>query len=92
MDGQDIKGVLVKGHLTSASAHHFFQDERPYSRVFDISHYKWLDHSLERVKLAYEISLSGQTGWEGEYERILQHYGRHGRFAWETFGGKVEAL
>ena len=26
-------------------------------------------------------------GWAVEYKRVLDHYDRYGRFAWETFGG-----
>ena len=26
-------------------------------------------------------------GWAVEYQRVLDHYDRYGRFAWETFGG-----
>ena len=89
MGGEDTKGVLVKGHLRSRGAHHIFHDERPYSDVFEISHYKWNDRAINRVQLAYDMCSASGAGWEEEYKRILDHYDRHGRFAWESFGGEI---
>ena len=28
------------------------------------------------------------VSWAVEYKRVLDHYDRYGRFAWETFGGR----
>jgi hypothetical protein len=89
MGGEDTKGVLVKGHLKSRGAHHMFHGERPYSEVFEISHYKWNDRAINRVQLAYDMCSASATGWEDEYKRILDHYNLHGRFAWESFGGQI---
>lgn len=89
MRGADYKGVLVKGRIQAHVAHHIFCDERVFSRELEISHYKWSDRALERVRLAYEMNLAAGGGWHNEYKRILDHYAAHGRFAWETFGGEV---
>ena len=89
MGGEDRKGVLVRGHLISRGAHHVFHDQRPSRRMFEISHYKWNDRSLDRVRLAYRMNEAAATGWAHEYKRVLDHYEEHGRFAWETFGGEV---
>jgi hypothetical protein len=87
--GMDWKGVLVKGRLTTRPSfgHHFFEGEVVYSKVFEISHYRWNDPSsaLERTQQAYEMSLD----WADEFKRVLDHYATHGRFAWETFGGEL---
>ena len=91
MGGNEIKGVLVKGHLRSLAAHHKFHDERPYSEMFDISHYKWNDRALDRTRLARDMCAAANSPWDfdGEFKRVLDHYERHGRFAWETFGGEI---
>lgn len=89
MGGMDIKGVLVKGHLKGRGAHHVFYDEKPYSKVLEISHYKWDDPSLRRIKQAYEMSRAAGLDWSSEYKHILDHYETHRRFAWETFGGEL---
>ena len=89
MGGEDRKGVLVKGHLESRGAHHAFHDEVRYSTMFEISHYKWNDPSLRRIIQAYQMSHAAGRSWSVQYRRILDHYARHGRFAWETFGGEV---
>ena len=52
MRGNEIKGVLVKGQLRSRHAHHEFHDERPYSQMLEISHYKWNDRAIDRTRLA----------------------------------------
>jgi hypothetical protein len=89
MGGVDVKGVLLKGHLKSRGAHHVFYDEKRYSKVFEISHYKWSDPSLKRIRQAYEMSRAAGLDWSQQYKKILDHYARHGRFAWETFGGEL---
>ena len=91
MGGEDIKGVLVKGHLESRGAHHIFHDEKIYSRVFEIAHYKWTNRALDRVRMAYEMNLAAGRGWANQYKNILDHYALHGRLAWETFGGEIAA-
>lgn len=91
MDGCDVKGVLVKGQLKSQAAHHWFSDERLYSQSLEISHYKWNDRAIERTKLARDMCLAANSPWDfnGEFQRVLDHYEQHGRFAWETFGGEI---
>jgi hypothetical protein len=89
MNGADYKGVLVKGRLRPAVAHHFFEDERIYSQQLEISHYKWTEGALERVQCAYEMAGAQGIPWAQQYKSILEHYERHGRFAWETFGGEI---
>lgn len=91
MRGNEFKGVVVKGHLRSEHAHHQFYDERPYSKLLDISHYKWNDRAIERTRLAREMCSAANSPWDfdGEFRRVLDHYDQHGRFAWETFGGEI---
>jgi len=91
MGGNEIKGVLVKGGLRSLAAHHKFYDERPYSEMLEISHYKWNDRALDRTRLARDMCSAANSPWDfdGEFKRVLDHYERHGRFAWETFGGEI---
>jgi hypothetical protein len=91
MRGNEFKGVLVKGHLKSQYAHHQFYDERPYSKLLDISHYKWNDRAIDRTRLAHEMcAAAGSPGdFDSEFTRVLSHYDQHGRFAWETFGGEI---
>ena len=86
-----LKGVLVKGHLRSRHAHHQFYDERPYSQMLEISHYKWNDRAIDRTRLGYEMCAAAGSPWDfdGEFKRVLDHYEQHGRFAWETFGGEI---
>jgi hypothetical protein len=91
MQGTDFKGFLVKGHLRGEGAHHIFAGERVFSKVFQISHYKWDDPTLRRIKQAYEMTQAAGLDWSEEYKRILDHYAEHGRFAWETFGGELVA-
>jgi hypothetical protein len=90
LDGADYKGVVVKGLLEPRIAHHEFVDERAYPEFLEISHYKWSStHALDRVKLAYDTLRARGAHWADEYRLILEHYERHGRFAWETFGGSL---
>jgi hypothetical protein len=89
MKGADFKGVLVKGRLRAAVAHHIFESERIYSQQLEISHYKWTGSALERVRRAYEMAGAQGISWAEEYKSILEHYEHHGRFAWETFGGEI---
>ena len=91
MGGNEIKGVLVKGRLRSLAAHHKFHDEKPYSEMLEISHYKWNDRALDRTRLARDRCAAANSPWDfdGEFKRVLDHYERHGRFAWERFGGEI---
>ena len=91
MKGYDIKAVLVRGQLKNRVANHLFHGQRPYSRQFDISHYKWTERALVRVKSAYEMLSAAKAPWAEEFKRILDHYEENGRFAWETFGGEFAA-
>jgi hypothetical protein len=88
MFGCDIKGVLVKGLLASNCAHHTFKSEIICSEVPNISHYKWTEGSIDRLKSAYRMVISAGRSFGDEYARILDHYERNGRFAWEEFGGE----
>ena len=89
MGGVDYKGVVVHGHLESSGAHHIFSGERLYSQNFEISHYKWNDLALARVRQAYQALSASGAGWAVQYQKILDHYDAHGRFAWESFGGEL---
>jgi hypothetical protein len=90
MQGCDHKGVLVKGQLRPAPGkqHHVFAGELGYADVLEISHYRWTAAGLERVEVKRQIARDAGMPWDDAYQRALDHYARHGRFAWETFGGK----
>jgi hypothetical protein len=91
MGGTDYKGVLVKGRLTPVpkSGHHQFIGEKICSQELEISHYKWSARAIDRVRAAYAAVSKAGIGWAIEYERVLDHYERNGRFAWEEFGGQL---
>jgi Glycosyl transferase family 2 len=91
MSGCDIKGVLVKGLLASNGAHHTFKDEVVCSESLNLSHYKWTAGSIERLRTAYQRVVASGQSWAPEYAAILDHYDRHGRFAWSEFGGEPVA-
>ena len=87
LEGYDAYGA--DPWLRAAVAHHLFEGERMYSEELEISHYKWTESALERVRRAYEMVSAQGIPWAREYKTILEHYERHGRFAWETFGGEI---
>jgi hypothetical protein len=91
MRGCDHKGVLVKGHLDSppTAGHHRFNGERVAKQILEISHYKWIPGSVDRVRTAYGVVTELGISWAVEYKRVLDHYDAHGRFAWEEFGGQL---
>jgi hypothetical protein len=84
-----FQGVLVKGRLPAAVAHHIFEGERVYSQQLEISHYKWTESALERVRRGYEMAGAQGIPWAEQPKSILEHHECHGRFAWETFGGEI---
>jgi hypothetical protein len=89
MGGCDHKGVLVKGHVKPAIGHHRFDNERTFARVLEISHYKWIPGALDRLRVSHRLVVHAGIAWAVEYQRALEHYEAHGRFAWESFGGKL---
>jgi hypothetical protein len=89
MDGCDHKGILVKGYLKPAAAHHRFEGERTFDRVLEISHYKWIGGSLDRLRVSHQIILDAGISWAMEHRRVFAHFEKYGRFAWETFGGRL---
>src|SRR5205085_10640996 len=92
METCDHKAVLVKGNLKAAAAHHLFADERVCSILLEISHYKWTLGAVDRLRVSYEKVQRATLPWGVEYKRALDHYDAHGRFAWETFGGRPKAI
>jgi hypothetical protein len=90
MGGADYKGVLVKGLLESVSAHHNFENEIICSRELEISHYKWTEGAIDRLRAAHRMVQDAGEPWAAEYKRVLDHYEQHGRFAWEEFGGQLD--
>lgn len=90
MRGCDHKGVLVRGHLQSppAAGHHRFDGELLAKQILEISHFKWLEGAVERLRASYRIVAERGIAWAAEYKRALDHYDAHGRFAWEEFGGR----
>jgi len=91
MQGCDHKAVIVKGLLDSSIAHHEFRDEQIFSTMLEVSHFKWNDRALDRVRQAHEIISKAGFYCAVEYQRVLEHYEQYGRFAWETFGGELVA-
>jgi hypothetical protein len=91
MMAADFKGVLVKGLLKSVAAHHTFEDERAFSQVLDLSHYKWTAIGVARMRRAWKAVSEAGLPFGAQYKRALDHYDHHGRFAWEAFGGEIVA-
>src|SRR6266567_5527723 len=91
MGGCDHKAVLVRGRLSpvAGAGHHLFEDEQVCSKLLEISHYKWTPGGVERLRISHRKVLRAGLAWESEYRKALEHYDRHGRFAWETFGGRL---
>jgi hypothetical protein len=89
MCGCDYKGVLVKGHMKPTAWHHRFENEKTAAELLQISHYKWIPGALDRLRTSYRLLIEAGAAWAIEYRRVLEHYEKHGRFAWETFGGAV---
>jgi hypothetical protein len=92
MRGADYKGVLVKGQLRGAAAHHCFVGEKVASTILEIAHYKWNTRTIARLERAYTELVKRGIPWAIEYRRILDHYKQHGRMAWEEFGGELVEL
>jgi hypothetical protein len=90
MLGYDQKGVLVRGRLTGVPGadHHWFVGERIASANLEIAHYKWTPGSVDRLKDRCPQLRRAGTDWVSVYERAIDHYESHGRFAWEQFGGQ----
>jgi hypothetical protein len=91
MGGCDHKGVLVKGRIKSAAraAHHRFEQERLCTEILEVSHYKWTPGAIDRLRESCRRVADAGISWAIEYKRALDHYDAHGRFAWETFGGRL---
>jgi hypothetical protein len=91
MLGYDHKAALVKGRLKGPPefAQHILDGERIASRTVNIDHYKWTGGSLERLKERCRGLEKAGIDWKVQYERVIQHYEHHGRFAWEQFGGEL---
>ncbi len=90
MGGCDYKGVLVKGYIwpVPGQGHHRFEDEKIFSKLLEISHFKWIAGALERLRKTHQIILDANIHWAMEHRLVFDHYDTHGRFAWEEFGGK----
>jgi hypothetical protein len=89
MGGADHKGVLVKGLIQPAGNFHNWQGQVVHSEILEIEHYKWTDRIIDRVRSDYRITTQAGIPCAIEYKRVLDHYERHGRFAWEQFGGQL---
>jgi hypothetical protein len=90
MGGLDYKGILVRGRLRPASAHHRFEDERLYQMLLEISHYKWVGGSIERLRANYRLAADASMPWTGEYKRALDQHAwpvRLGRVRWSAGRG-----
>lgn len=93
MLGSDHKAVLVKGRLQArrGAEHHEMAGQKVASEVLEIDHYKWTAGSVERLKKRCVTLREAGTQWSVEYERAVEHFETHGRFAWEHFGGELTA-
>lgn len=89
MGGLDRKSVLVKGHLRSKGAHHKFHDEKGDRNLLEISHYKWNDRTIARLREAHDMVVAKGISWSEQYRKLLDHYDANGRIAWEEFGGEI---
>jgi hypothetical protein len=89
MGGADHKGVLVKGLIQAAGNFHNWKGQIVHSKILEIAHYKWTDRIVERVRSDYRVTSRAGIPCAIEYKRVLDHYERHGRFAWEEFGGQL---
>jgi hypothetical protein len=81
----DHKGVLVRGHLSSAMAHHEFAGEVLSRQEVKVHHFKWNSRAESRIRQAMEMAKAAGISWWPEYLRILDHLGEHGRIRWEDF-------
>jgi putative methyltransferase (TIGR04325 family) len=91
MQGCDYKAILVKGLLEGmhGADHHTLAGENVASSELVIDRYRWNRGSVERQRArAQTLEEAGVDSWI-EYDRALQHYDAHGRFAWEEFGGEL---
>lgn len=93
MGGSDTKGVLVKGRLLPAAgaAHHRFEDEKLFTTLLEISHYKWFVGAIDRLRVSHRLITDAGISWSAEHARVFAHYDRHGRFVWQEFGGALAA-
>ena len=75
MHGCNHKGILVKGRLRAAGAHHVFEGEKLSSEVLEIAHFKWIAGAIDRLKSAIQL-VKGEAGipWHVEYKRALDDY------------------
>ena len=85
----DRKAIIVKGLLEGmhTADQETLAGENVASTELVIDRYKWIRGSIEQQRArALE-----QTGIDRriDYDRALQHYDAHGRFAWEKFGGEL---
>jgi hypothetical protein len=89
--GWEHKAAIVKGHLDPLplAEHHHMIGERVASKELRIDHYAWRAGAIERLReRALRLKEVG-TSWGEEYDRVLEHYETHGRFAWDEFGGEL---
>jgi hypothetical protein len=89
MHGFDHKVIFVKGQLKAVGAHHVFEGEKLSSEKLEIAYYKWIIGVIERLKSAIELVREAGIPWHVEHERQWTITSNTGRFAWETFGGKM---
>ena len=89
MGGADHKGVLVKGQIEPAGNFHNWKRQVVHSELLEIGHYKWTDRVIDRVRSDYRVTSEAGIPCAIEYKRVLDHYERYGRFAWEEIGGEL---
>jgi putative methyltransferase (TIGR04325 family) len=91
MKERDDRAILVNGHLATmdAEARHILAEKDVASTELVVDRYKWNRGSVNRHR-ARSRMLEGAGGDRRlAYNRALQHYDAHGRFAWEEFGGEL---
>lgn len=81
----DYKGVVVRGRLKPAMAHHEFHGERIASTQVELHHFKWSASVAARTERVMMMARDAGIHWWTEYERLLLHVRMHGRIRWEDF-------
>jgi hypothetical protein len=92
MGAADHKGVIVKRPIDPGDNFHNWKGQVVHSEVLEIAHYKWTDRIIDRARSDYRITSEAGIPCTIEYKRVLNHYERYGRFAWEEFGGELSPV
>jgi putative methyltransferase (TIGR04325 family) len=91
MLGCDYRAALVKGRLAGAppAGQHGLAGEVVATKMLDIDRYTWTSGSIDRLRERRRALAESDVDSKAEYDRAIEHYEAHGRFAWEDFGGQL---